>query len=103
MTAADPTRPVIENDWVEPDPDTCPRSPVLTAHWYGRLHADYLDKIEASCAQWAAWARPLYVTEFGDWGLPDMPALDEPPFWDTREGYAAGLTARSGRPRWPAS
>ena len=42
----DPTRPVIENDWVEPDPDRVFSSPILTAHWYGRLHLDYLDKLE---------------------------------------------------------
>ena len=99
LRAADPTRPVIENDWVEPDPDRVYEADVLTAHWYGRLHADYLDKIEASCAGSAGLGRPLYVTEFGDWGLPEMPLLSEPPFWDTRASYAAGLTATL----WPAT
>ena len=99
IRSADPTRPVIENDWVEPDPGRVYAADVLTAHWYGRLHADYLDKIEASCATWTGLDRPLYVTEFGDWGLPDMPVLDDPPFWDTRDTYAAGLTATL----WPAS
>ncbi|HEX2699110.1 MAG TPA: glycoside hydrolase family 2 TIM barrel-domain containing protein [Acidimicrobiales bacterium] len=99
VTAADPTRPVIENDWVEPDPGRVHAARILTAHWYGRLHADYLDKIEASCTEWDGVGRPLFVTEFGDWGLPDMPLLAEPPFWDTRAGYAAGLTAAS----WPAT
>ena len=96
---ADPTRPVIENDWVEPDPERVHAAEVLTAHWYGRLHADYLDKIEASCARWAGLGRPLFVTEFGDWGLPEMPLLAQPPFWDTRDSYAAGLTATL----WPAT
>jgi hypothetical protein len=96
---ADSTRPVIENDWVEPDPERVYAGDVLTAHWYGRLHADYLDKIEAACAAWAHLDRPLYVTEFGDWGLPDMPVLSDPPFWDTRDTYAAGLTATL----WPAT
>ncbi|HSH59768.1 MAG TPA: glycoside hydrolase family 2 TIM barrel-domain containing protein, partial [Acidimicrobiales bacterium] len=95
----DPTRPVIENDWVEPDPDRVFVSPILTAHWYGRLHRDYLDKIERASAEWEGSARPLFVTEFGDWGLPDMPELTEPPFWDARKAYALSLA----RTRWPAS
>lgn len=99
VAQADPTRPVIENDWVEPDPDRVFRSPVLTAHWYGRLHSDYLDQLDRQCAQWRDVGRPLYVTEFGDWGLPDMPLLLDAPFWDTRDVYAAGLTTTL----WPAS
>lgn len=95
----DPTRPVIENDWVEPDPEHVFAGDVLTAHWYGRLHADYLDKIERSSAYWRRLDRPLLVTEFGDWGLPGMPELSDPPFWDTRAIYASGLAAT----RWPAS
>jgi hypothetical protein len=98
VTRLDPTRPVIENDWVEPDPDRVYASPVLTAHWYGRLHADYLDKIEAASAACAEYGKPVYVTEFGDWGLPEMPATPEPAFWDPREVYTAGLTVS----RWPA-
>jgi hypothetical protein len=94
----DPTRPVIENDWVEPDPDRVFAGDVLTAHWYGRLHADYLDKIEQACQMWAGLDRPLYVSEFGDWGLPQMPHLPEPPFWDTRAVYATGLAGTL----WPA-
>ncbi len=97
--ACDPTRPLIENDWVEPDPEHVFAGDILTAHWYGRLHGDYLDKIEASCTSWRDLGRPLLVTEFGDWGLPGMPELDDPPFWDTRAIYARGLAAT----RWPAS
>ena len=37
------------------------------------------------------------MTEFGDWGLPSMPEREEPPFWDPREVYAAGLASS----RWP--
>jgi hypothetical protein len=96
---ADPTRPVIENDWVEPDPDRVFCSPILTAHWYGRLHAEYLEKLEQACRSWAGVERPLFVTEFGDWGLPAMPELEGPPFWDPRDVYAAGLAASL----WPAT
>jgi hypothetical protein len=99
VTEEDPTRPVIENDWVEPDPERVFVSPLLTAHWYGRLHRDYLDKIEAACRRWAGEDRPLFVTEFGDWGLPGMPLVDDPPFWDSREVYAAGLAGTL----WPGS
>ncbi|HSH23896.1 MAG TPA: glycoside hydrolase family 2 TIM barrel-domain containing protein [Acidimicrobiales bacterium] len=99
VTDEDPTRPVIENDWVEPDPGRVFVSPILTAHWYGRLHRDYLDKIERASARWEAASRPLFVTEFGDWGLPDMPVRPDPPFWDSREAYATSLA----QTRWPAS
>lgn len=95
----DPTRPVIENDWPEPDPDRVFVSDVLTAHWYGRLHAEYLDKIERQSASWRDIGRPLFVTEFGDWGLPEMPKVSDPPFWDPREIYAAGLAATL----WPGT
>jgi hypothetical protein len=99
VTAEDPTRPVIENDWIEPDPEYVFVSPILTAHWYGRLHRDYLDKIETASRRWAGEDRPLFVTEFGDWGLPDMPVMADPPFWDSREVYAAGLASTL----WPGS
>jgi hypothetical protein len=99
VTANDPTRPVIENDFMEPDPDRVFVSPILTAHWYGRLHKEYLAKIDAACARWSSDERPLLVTEFGDWGLPEMPVLPAPPFWDTRAVHAAGLAGTL----WPAT
>ncbi|HEX3623076.1 MAG TPA: glycoside hydrolase family 2 TIM barrel-domain containing protein [Acidimicrobiales bacterium] len=99
VTEEDPTRPVIENDWIEPDPARVFVSPFLTAHWYGRLHRDYLDKIEASSARFRDEDRALYVTEYGDWGLPDMPEIVDPPFWDSREVYAAALTGTL----WPGT
>jgi hypothetical protein len=95
----DPTRLCIENDWVEPDPHRVFRSPILTAHWYGRLHADYLAKIERESARWRDVGKPLYVTEFGDWGLPSMPLLQDSPFWDTRDIYATGLAESL----WPST
>lgn len=95
----DPTRPAIENDWMEPDPKRVFCSPILTAHWYGRLHADYLERLERQAAEWKDIGKPLYVTEFGDWGLPDLPLLPNAPFWDSHDLYAAGLAAA----RWPAT
>ena len=99
MLEEDPTRPVIENDWIEPDPDRVFVSDILTAHWYGRLHRDYLDKIEDASTRWEGTGKLLFVTEFGDWGLPDMPVAADPPFWDTRAIYAAGLA----QTLWPAT
>jgi hypothetical protein len=99
ITTEDPTRPVIENDWIEPDPEYVFVSPIITAHWYGRLHRDYLDKIERTSRQFAGEDRPLFVTEYGDWGLPDMPVVVEPPFWDSRQVYAGGLAGTL----WPGS
>jgi hypothetical protein len=96
---ADGTRPIIENDWIEPDPERVFVGDVLTAHWYGRLHAEYLEKIDRACEQWASLDRPLFVTEFGDWGLPEMPELTVPPFWDSRAIYMAGLAETL----WPAT
>ncbi len=99
MHAEDPSRPIIENDWVEPDPDEVYESPVLTAHWYGRLHRDYLEKLERQSRRWAGTGRPFFVSEFGDWGLPEMPLLADPPFWDPRAVHAAGLADSL----WPAT
>jgi hypothetical protein len=99
VTELDPTRPCIENDWVEPSPERVFRSPILTAHWYGRLHADYLDRLERQAAKWKDCGRPLFVTEFGDWGLPEMARLADAPFWDTYVVYASGLAGTL----WPAT
>jgi len=87
----DPTRPIIENDWIVPDPEHVFVSPILTAHWYGGLHADYLHRLEEKTERWAAEGRPFFVSEYGDWGLPEMPELTEQPFWDARELFASGL------------
>ncbi len=95
----DPTRPFVENDWVEPDPHEVVMSPILTAHWYGRLHRDYLDKLERASARWVDTGKLLFVTEFGDWGLPEMPPEPDPPFWDTRAIYAAGVA----QTLWPGT
>ncbi len=93
VRGADPTRPCIENEWWEPDPDRVFCSPILTAHWYGRLHHDYLSMLAADCEKWSHTGMVFFVSEFGDWGLPQMPALENAPFWDTREVYQAGLAS----------
>ncbi len=99
VTEEDPTRPVIENDWMEPDPERVFTSEILTAHWYGRLHRGYLRWLDAACRQWSGLDRPLLVTELGDWGLPDLSAVDPPPFWDVAALYSHAVAAT----RWPGS
>jgi hypothetical protein len=96
---ADPTRPVIENDWMEPDPERVFRSPLLTAHWYGRLSRRYLAGLRDRATRWAGTGRPLLLSEFGDWGLPDLSGGDEQHFWR----YGAALRALVESTPWPAS
>ncbi|GAA4613146.1 hypothetical protein GCM10023195_56750 [Actinoallomurus liliacearum] len=96
---ADPTRPVIENDWVDPDPDRVFESPILTAHWYGRLSTAYLTELAAKTAPWAASPRPFLMSEFGDWGLPDLSPREDAPFW----WYGAGLSTAIERTPWPGT
>jgi hypothetical protein len=96
----DPTRPLIENDWIEPDPERVFTTPVLTAHWYGRLHAAWLAAVDAKARRWAGLGRPLFVTEFGDWGLPELPDGDaDEPFWSPAGWYREAIAALP----WPGS
>jgi hypothetical protein len=85
----DAHRPVIENDWIDPDPDRVFRSPVLTAHWYGRLSEPYLRDLAGRVERHAGGARPLYVSEFGDWGLPSFEAASASSWWSPGELYSA--------------
>ncbi|MDQ6686313.1 MAG: hypothetical protein M3Z50_01650 [Actinomycetota bacterium] len=78
VTELDPERPVIENDWEEPDPEYVFCSPVLTAHWYGRLSERYLDQLAAEVGRYSTGRSPMYVSEFGDWGLPFDGVVDTP-------------------------
>jgi hypothetical protein len=96
---ADPTRPLIENDWVEPDPERVFTTPVLTAHWYGRLHAAWLAELDAKARRWAGLGRPLFVTEFGDWGLPELGDGDRQPFWSPAGWYEKAIAELP----WPGS
>ena len=99
---ADPTRPLIENDWIEPDPERVFTTPVLTAHWYGRLHTAWLAELDAKARRWAGLGRPLFVTEFGDWGLPQLGDRDDPPFWWPGRWYREAIAACPGRGRRPS-
>jgi len=97
---ADPTRPLIENDWIDPDPDRVFTTLVLTAHWYGRLHAAWLAALDAKARRWAGLGRPLFVTEFGDWGLPELAEGDgDEPFWSPAGWYREAIAALP----WPGS
>ncbi len=109
---ADPTRPLIENDWIEPDPERVFRSPLLTAHWYGRLSSRYLASLNERARRWAQTGRPLLISEFGDWGLPGLDdggaqgagdaagiAREPAQFWR----YGPGLSALVRSTPWPGS
>jgi hypothetical protein len=96
---ADPTRPLIENDWIEPDPDRVFTTPVLTAHWYGRLHTAWLTALDAEARRWAGFGRPLFVSEFGDWGLPELDGDGEEAFWSPAGWYREAVGALP----WPGS
>lgn len=88
-TGLDPSRPVIENDWIDPDPDRVFESPVLTAHWYGRLSEPYLRDLARKVERSAGGPRPLYVSEFGDWGLPFPEPAGTASWWGPGELHAA--------------
>lgn len=87
LERADGTRPIIENDWIDPDPEFVFRSKILTSHWYGRLDSRYLTSLRERCAIWGNDPRFFFVSEFGDWGLPDMPSEDDSEFWSYHHYY----------------
>lgn len=97
--SADPTRPVIENDWIGPDPAHVFSSPLLTAHWYGRLSPSYMTELRRKATRWGRAPRPLIVSEFGDWGLPDLEPVGGEPFWE----YGPGLSDVIKSVPWPGS
>jgi hypothetical protein len=101
IEADDSTRPVIENDWIEPDPERVTASPVLTAHWYGRLDQRYLAKLDAHATRAGELTRPLFVTELGDWGLPTTDVYES----ELRAlGFAEPpLVSELAATPWPAS
>lgn len=98
VVEADGTRPVIENDWIEPDPETVFRSPILTAHWYGRLSSRYLESLWGKLRATATGARPFLLSEFGDWGLPALEPAAPGPFW-----WPGHLVDGIGRLDWPGT
>lgn len=84
----DDTRPIIENDWIDPDPDYVFRSQILTSHWYGRIDARYLKSLRDRTKTWGKDGRFFYISEFGDWGLPNMPSSDDAEFWSYHHYYS---------------
>jgi hypothetical protein len=98
IRGTDPTRPVIENDWVEPGADYVFESSILTAHWYGRLTPRYMAELETKVKLSASGDRPLFLSEFGDWGLPDLGPRASA-FWS----YGDNLSQLIESTPWPAS
>lgn len=87
----DQTRPIIENDWIDPDPQYVFKSKILTSHWYGRLDSRYLASLRDRTQHWGRDGRFFYISEFGDWGLPNMPSIDDGEFWSYHHYYADSL------------
>ena len=99
LREVDRTRPFIENDWLEPDPEGVATSPpVLTAHWYGNLSRAWLEDLAGRTGGLADLPEPVLVSEFGDWGLPDPDSTDGR-FYSHRSAYEAALA----QARWPES
>jgi hypothetical protein len=57
-----------------------------------------MGELEAKVSLSAKRERPLFMSEFGDWGLPDL-SSDEGAFWS----YADDLSRLIGSTPWPAS
>ena len=93
VRSEDPTRPVVENDWIEADPADVFDGDVLTAHWYGRLQRGYLADLEAKAISESGHDRPLLVSEFGDWGLPDPMETEATEFWEHDRVLAKEISA----------
>ena len=83
---------------MDPDPDRVFASPILTAHWYGRLSTAYLTDLAARTAPWAASPRPFLMSEFGDWGLPALHP-EQAGFW----AYGRSLTEAIQASGWAGS
>jgi hypothetical protein len=99
VESADNTRPIIENDWVDADPDRVFLSQILTVHWYGRLDQRYLDTLEDRLQKLSTCNQPFLVNEFGDWGLPELNPREGSPFWWYGKHYEDEL----GSTPWPGT
>ena len=85
----DPARPIIENDWID-SPDLLIESDVRSPHWYGRATSTFLQTLDEKIRTASEDDSPLYVTEFGEWGLPSAENGKE--FWDQEDDLHALVT-----------
>ncbi len=69
LRALDPRRPFIENDWIRM-PHQLVESHVRAPHWYGRAHRNFTRELDERLAKTSEEKSLMYVTEFGEWGLP---------------------------------
>jgi hypothetical protein len=88
----DPTRPIIENDWLATQ-EHLVASDIRSPHWYGRATSTFLEDLDERVEKASADDSPLYVTEFGEWGLPS--SEDGREFWDQNDDLQA-LVKESG-------
>lgn len=91
----DPARPAIENDWVESS-DLLYSSDLRSPHWYGRATSGFATELNDHLRDTEGGHGPLFVTEFGEWGLPMQESGAE--FWDN-EKELARIVAEAGWPR----
>jgi hypothetical protein len=94
LRALDPSRPLIENDWLF-NPERLHVSDIRAPHWYGRGSRRFLRDLDQRLTWASEEAGPLLVTEFGEWGLPDPEQGSE--FWDNEREVVAHVE-RAG---WP--
>lgn len=86
----DATRPLIENDWIDPELTHIYKSDIVTSHWYGRLTKKYLLTLREKCTLLRELNRPFMITEFGDWGISSLD-FQSNEFWNYRDYYAERL------------
>jgi hypothetical protein len=82
----DSSRPLIENDWIDPELTHVYKSDIVTSHWYGRLTKEYLLILNEKCILLSELNKPFMVTEFGDWGISSLD-FESNEFWSYRDYY----------------
>jgi hypothetical protein len=98
---ADDTRPMVENDFVGLRRELV-RSDIRTPHWYGRGTREFMAALDMRLERLAGEDGPVYVTEFGEWGLPPVEAGacgEGAAFWDQEDDLRALVAASA----WPGS
>jgi hypothetical protein len=88
----DPDRPIIENDGIAA-PEQLIASDIRSPHWYGRASLGFIRTLESQLDETSESTSPLYVSEFGEWGLPAPEQGSE--FFDN-EAAIRSLLAETG-------
>ncbi|HUQ40031.1 MAG TPA: hypothetical protein VM030_07725, partial [Acidimicrobiales bacterium] len=94
--ALDASRPIVENDFIGLRHELV-RSDIRTPHWYGRATREFLHALDGRLDRLDREEGPVYVTEFGEWGLPAADGAGA--FWDQQDD----LRALVGESSWPGT